>query len=107
MNGDIIPIDSYDFDSRIERGFCGVLFYSQLCVHSRGMMPILDEIAEEYYDNMRFFALDVEQSPDTASVFAIDVTPTVIFFRDGKIVERISGANPPSAYIDVIESEIG
>ena len=99
-------VDSYDLDVRIERGFCAVLFYSQWCVHSRGLMPILEEIADEYYDYMRIYALDVEQSPDAASVFAIETTPTVIFFRNGKIIERIVGANPPSAYADVIEDVI-
>ncbi len=106
MSDDIIFVDSYDLDVRIERGFCAVLFYSQWCVHSRGLMPILEEIADEYYDYMRIYALDVEQSPDAASVFAIETTPTVIFFRNGKIIERIVGANPPSAYADVIEDVI-
>ena len=55
---------------------------------------------------MRFYALDTEQSPDAASVFAIETTPTVIFFRNGKIIERITGANPPPAYTEVIEDVI-
>ncbi|MBQ9460661.1 MAG: thioredoxin family protein [Clostridia bacterium] len=106
MNEDIILVDSYDLDVRIENGFCAVLFYSQFCVHSRGLIPIIEEIADEYYDYMRFYALDVEQSPDAASVFAVETTPTVIFFRNGKIIERITGANPPSAYTEVIEDVI-
>ena len=88
MNGDIIYIDSYDFDERIEFCVTAVLFYTQWCTQSRGL------------------ALDVEQSPDVGSVFAIDVTPTVIIFKNGKIFERITGANPPSAYTDVLNDLI-
>ncbi len=106
MNGDIIYIDSYDFDERIEFCVTAVLFYTQWCTQSRGLFPILEEIADEYYDYMRVLALDVEQSPDVGSVFAIDVTPTVIIFKNGKIFERITGANPPSAYTDVLNDLI-
>ena len=104
MSEDIIYVDSYDFDSRIEHGVTAVMFFSQWCTHSRGMMPIIEELADEYYDRMRVLALDVEQSPDIASIFAIETTPTVIFFKDGRMRERITGANPADAYSDVIDS---
>lgn len=103
MNDDIIYADSYDFDIRIEHGIKLVFFYTEWCVQSRGLIPILEEIADEYYDYIRIVAVDVEQSPDLASVFAIEQTPTVIFFKGGNMTERINGANPPNAYIDVIE----
>lgn len=106
MNSDIICVDSYNFDERIEFGITAVLFYTEWCVQSRGLVPILEEIADEYYDYMRVLALDIEQSPDVGSVFAIDTTPTVIIFKDGKIVERITGANPPGAYTDVLNDLI-
>ena len=103
MNNDIIYIDSYDFDRRIEHGVTAVLFFSEWCVHSRGLMPILEEVADLYYDSIRIMALDIEQSPDVASVFAVDQTPTVLFFIDGKLACRLAGANPASVYAEVIE----
>lgn len=104
MSDDIIYVDSYDFDTRIEHGVTVVFFFSQWCAKSRGMMPLMEEIADEYYDYLRVLALDVEQSPDVASIFAIESTPTVIFFRDGHIIEKLAEANPKDAYIDVIEA---
>ncbi len=104
MSEDIINVDSYDFDSRIEYGITGVLFFSQFCVRSRSLIPIIEELADQYYDSMRFLALDVEQSPDIASVFAVEATPTVIFFKNGRLKERVAGTNPPEAYAEVIDS---
>ena len=89
MSDDIIYVDSYDFDVRIEHGITVVLFFDEWCVQSMGIIPFLEEIADEYYDTLRVLALDIEQSPDVASVFAIDVTPTVIIFKDGKIVHPV------------------
>ena len=94
MSEDIIYADSYDFDSRIEYGIRLVVFYAEWCVQSRGLMSILEEIADEYYDSIRIIAVDVEQSP------------VVIFFIDGKMVERIGGANPPNVYTDILDEII-
>ncbi|MGN0469463.1 MAG: thioredoxin family protein [Acutalibacteraceae bacterium] len=103
MNDDIIPVDSYDFDERIEKGIVMVDFYAEWCVHSKGIEPIIEEIADEYYDSIRVLALDVEQSPDIAMHYEIETTPTIIIFKDGKIAHRITGANPPSTYSDALD----
>ncbi len=104
MNEDIILVDSYDFDERVEKGIFLVVFYAEWCVQSRGLEPILEEIADRYYDSIRVLALDVEQSPDIAVRFGIEKTPVVIFFKDGKIAEKIEGVNPPSVYSEYIDS---
>ena len=106
MNDDIIPIDSFDFEERIESGVVMVFFYAEWCVHSRGIEPIIEEIANEYYDSVRVLSLDVEQSPDIAMRFAIETTPTVIIFNNGKIAQRITGANPPSVYCESLDELI-
>lgn len=102
MNSDVIYVDSYDFDERIEFGIVMVDFCTKDDVHSRAIEPVIEEIADQYYDYIRVLELDVEQSPDIASIFCIDVLPTIIIFKDGKIAARISGVNPPSAYSDAL-----
>ncbi len=106
MSDDIIYVDSYDFERRIEDGLTVVFCFSQFCTQSRSMMPIMEEIADDYYDYLRVLALDVEQSPDVADVFAVDTTPTVLFFRNGYLLDKLTGANPYSAYADVIDALI-
>ena len=106
MNNDIIKVDSYDFDQRIEKGIVLALFYDELDTHCRALEPILEEVADTYYDFARVIALEVEQSPDTASIFAINTLPTVIIFKDGKIAARIEGINPASTYENAIEDLI-
>ncbi len=106
MSNDIISVDSYDFDTRIEFGITMVYFYSEWCAQSRALRPIMEEIADEYYDNVRVLALDVEQSPDIASIFAVENTPAVIIFRNGKIVNKLTGTNPPSVYADALDEII-
>ncbi len=103
MNDDIIKTDSYDFDYRIEKGVVMAFFYDELDVHCRALEPIMEEVADIYYDFIRVIAVEVEQSPDVASIFAIDTLPTVIIFKDGRIGARITGINPPNVYENAIE----
>lgn len=103
MNEDIIYVDSYDFDERIEFGIVMVNFCSNQDVQCRAIEPIIEEIADQYYYNIRVLALDVEQSPDIANIFKIDILPTVIIFKNGKIASRIRGANPPSVYSEALD----
>lgn len=104
MCEDVILVDSYDFDDRINDGIVMVFFFEHENVQSRGLEMIIDEIASEYFDSIRVLALDVEQSPDIAMHYAVDTVPSVIFFKDGRISEKIEGANPPSVYTDIIEA---
>ena len=106
MNDDIIRTDSYDFDHRIEHGIVLALFYDELDTHCRALIPILEEVADLYYDYARIIALEVEQSPDIAEIFAVNTLPTVILFKDGKMYGRIENINPSTAYENAIEDLI-
>ena len=104
MNDFVIEVDSYDFDDRAGDGLVMVFFREHTNVLSRGMEPIIEETAQSYYDVVRVLAIDVEQSPDIAMHYAVDDVPVVIFLKDGKIAERIEGANPPGVYSEAIEN---
>lgn len=103
MNGDIIRVDSYDFEERIFEGNTAVIFLHSEDSVSRAMKPIFEELAEEYYGKIRFLETDIEQSPDIAVRFGIEVLPTVAILKQGKLAEIITGANPPSVYADAID----
>lgn len=101
---DIILIDSYDFEDKIYDGVIMLIFSQAYHPQSRAMVPIFEEIAEEYYERVKVFEVDIEQSPDIAWRFSIESIPSVAMICDGKLKELITGANPPSMYIDALES---
>ncbi len=103
MNHDIIRTDSYDFDRRIEKGVVLVFFYDEMDNHCRAFVPIMEEVADTYYEFARVVAIEVVQSPDVAAIFAIETLPTAIVFRDGRMGARIEGINPPHVYENAIE----
>lgn len=106
MNEDIIRVDSYDFDRRIEKGIVLAFFYDEFDTHCKALESIMEEVSDVYYEFARVIAVDVEQSPDVADIFALNTLPTVIIFKDGKIGARIEGVNPPTVYENAIEDLI-
>ena len=106
VSGEITYADSYDFDERIESGTVLTFFFEYLDARSRAFEGIIEELAEEYCDHVRFVAVDTEQSPDIAMRYGIDVLPGVIIFNNGEIVEQVEGANSPEVYKDILDSLI-
>jgi len=56
--------------------------------------PILEQLASEYAGRVKIAKLNVDENPLTASQYSIRSIPTLLFFRDGKLVESLVGALP-------------
>jgi thioredoxin 1 len=78
-------------------------FWSPRCSPCQVMGGLLDEIGPGYAGRVQIFKLNVEQNPETAMGYRVRGVPTVIFFRQGRPVDRIVGLlplNPLKAKLD-------
>ncbi len=69
-------------------------FWATWCGPCLMIAPILEEIASEYDDQLTVAKLDVDINPKTPTDFAVMGIPTLILFKDGEAVERITGYMP-------------
>jgi thioredoxin 2 len=67
------------------------------CGPCRAIAPVLDQLAEESHGQYRITKLNVDENPQTASHFQIASIPTMLIFKDGKLIDRIIGAHPKQA----------
>jgi thioredoxin 1 len=54
----------------------------------------MDQLAEESHGQYRIAKLNVDENPQTASRFQIASIPTMLIFKDGKLIDRLIGAQP-------------
>ncbi len=64
------------------------------CGHCRTLSPILEELAAKYAGSIKVAKLNVDENPRTAQQFNIESLPTMLFFRNGKLVDTLVGMRP-------------
>jgi thioredoxin 2 len=64
------------------------------CGPCRMVAPVLDQLASEYAGRIKITKLNVDDNPVTASQFGVQSIPTMLFFKNGKQVNKIIGALP-------------
>ena len=67
------------------------------CGPCRLVGPIMEQLASESNGRYRIAKLNVDENPRTAAQFQIQSIPTMLIFKDGKLVDRLVGAQPKSA----------
>ena len=55
------------------------------------LSPMLDKLAGGYADRIMFVKINVDESPGLAQNFQVQAIPTLIFFKDGKVADRVTG----------------
>ena len=77
----------------IESGMPVVIdFWAEWCIPCKKIAPIIDELAEQYEGRVKIGKYNVEESSDVATEFGIRSIPTILFFRDGKLVDKNVGS---------------
>ena len=64
------------------------------CGPCRMIAPILDAMAKDYAGKIAFGKLNVDDNPEASAKHAIQCIPTLLIFKGGKLVDRITGAMP-------------
>ena len=64
------------------------------CAPCGAMAPVLEDLARAYQGRLKIAKLNVDQNPLTASRYSVMSLPTLLFFRDGKVVDTAAGALP-------------
>ena len=94
-----MAVTDENFETEVEKnsGLTVVDFWATWCAPCRMIAPILDQLASEFSGKVKVTKLDVDQNVRTATRFNVRSIPTLLFFKDGKLVDQVVGAVPKQA----------
>ena len=89
----VIDVEESDFIEMVLKSEVPVLvdFWSPSCAPCRLLGPVLDELAEENEEEFKFVKVNVYDAPRIGSQYGVDMLPTLLFFHEGRVVERMVG----------------
>ena len=81
-------------------------FWATWCGPCRMLSPLLDEVEEEMADKVTVVKVNVDDADEIAMRFRIMSIPTLLFFKNGQIVDKTVGAMPKSVLVDKINANL-
>jgi len=92
----VIQVTDQTFASEIEaiKGLALVDFWAVWCGPCQAIAPAIDQLAEQYAGKLKVAKLDTDSNQNTAVRFNVRSIPTIMFFKDGKHVDTVIGADP-------------
>ena len=93
----ILEVTDANFEEEIERadGLHMIDFWAVWCGPCQMIAPIVEDLADEYDGKgLRVAKIDVDSNPSTTARFRVTSIPSVLFFKDGELIDRVVGAVP-------------
>ena len=81
-------------------------FWAVWCGPCRMLSPILDEVEEEMADKIEVVKVNVDDADEVAAQYRIMSIPTLLFFKDGQVVDKTVGAMPKAQLVEKIKNNL-
>ena len=103
-----IELTETNFELEVLKATTPVLvdFWAVWCGPCKMIAPIVDELATEYEGKLKIGKVDVDNHQQIAMQYGIRSIPTLLVFKDGKVVEQIVGAAPKKSLVDKLAKHL-
>ena len=104
----ILEIDDSIFDAEVLKSDKPVLmdFWAPWCGPCRAISPLMEKLAGEFGDKIKFLKCNVDDNPITPGKYGIKSIPTLMFFKDGNVVDQVIGIVAKSKLEEMINKTL-
>ncbi|QDF27650.1 thioredoxin [Halarcobacter anaerophilus] len=93
-----------NFDSVVGKGVSLVDFWAPWCGPCRMLAPVIDDLAKEFEGKANICKVNTDEQQDLSVKYGVRSIPTILFMKDGEIVEQVVGAHSKQALAEKIDS---
>lgn len=106
MSKEIHSAANFEKEIINHKGYALVDFWATWCQPCRMMAPVLESAEQQLGDKINFVKVDVDEQQQLAAEFDIMSIPTLVVFKDGKPVKRMSGYRPLDTFVEELKSTV-
>lgn len=106
--GSYVTLTDDNFDKEVLQAAEPTLvdFWAPWCAPCRQVAPVIESLAGEYAGRIKVGKLNVDDAGSTAAKYGIKSIPTIILFRDGKVVKAVVGVQPKDFFTKLINENL-
>ena len=102
--GKYIELTNDNFEATTKEGVSLVDFWAPWCGPCRMIAPVIEELAEEFEGKANICKVNTDEQTELSTQFGVRSIPTIVFMKDGKIIDTMVGASSKQAFADKINS---
>jgi len=102
--GKYIELTNDNFEATVNEGVSLVDFWAPWCGPCRMLAPVIDELAEDFDGKANICKVNTDEQQDLAVKYGVRSIPTIVFMKNGEIVDTLVGAQSKQALADKLNS---
>ena len=102
--GKYIELNSSNIEDTIKEGLALVDFWAPWCGPCRMIAPIIDELANDFEGKAKICKINSDEEQELVAKYGIRSIPTILFMKNGEVVDTMVGASSKQAFTDKINS---